>query len=155
MRIKLKSYLLLIISLVLFLGCEDNKEDDSSDNSCESIYVGTWAHSASGTYENPDCTGGLILDEDFSGSSSLNLSDDCSGTSQDDFFCSDPSENPDMCEFSWSSNIGVITTSAFGGIFQVNYSVDEDSMSTTIVVTQMPDTDDEYTECQYNRYTKQ
>jgi len=146
----MKSYLLLIISLVLFLACED----DSETESCDSIYSGTWAHTSSGTYENSDCTGELILNENFSGTSSFILADDCTGTTQS-AFCSEPSENPDLCELSWSSENNVITISGFGGAIQTNYNVNGNKMTTTVIVTQMPDTPDEYTECQFSEFTKQ
>ena len=151
----MKSYLLLIISLILFLACEDNNKDDPATESCDSIYSGTWAHTSSGTYENSDCTGELILNENFSGTSSFILADDCTGTSQDDFLCSQPSENSDYCGWSWSSDNNVVTTSVLGGAMQINYNVNGNKMSTTVIVTQMPDTQDEYTECQFSEYTKQ
>jgi len=44
--------IIILLSLLAFFACEDNKDDDSS-------LIGTWDLSNMGEYANADCTGEL------------------------------------------------------------------------------------------------
>jgi hypothetical protein len=50
----MKKALLLLIPLMIFISCEDEKEDEDV-----SAFVGTWDLTFAGEYENADCTGDL------------------------------------------------------------------------------------------------
>ena len=50
----MKKALLLLIPLMIFISCEDEKEDEDV-----SAFVGTWDLTFMGEYENADCTGDL------------------------------------------------------------------------------------------------
>ena len=50
----MKKALLLLIPLMIFISCEDEKEDGDI-----SAFVGTWDLTFMGEYENADCTGDL------------------------------------------------------------------------------------------------
>ncbi len=50
----MKKALLLLIPLMIFISCEDEKEDKDV-----SAFVGTWEVTFAGEYENSDCTGSL------------------------------------------------------------------------------------------------
>ena len=50
----MKKALLLLIPLMIFISCEDEKEDGDV-----SAFVGTWDLTFAGEYENADCTGDL------------------------------------------------------------------------------------------------
>jgi hypothetical protein len=50
----MKKALLLLIPLMIFISCEDEKEDEEV-----SAFVGTWDLTFAGEYENSDCTGSL------------------------------------------------------------------------------------------------
>ena len=50
----MKKALLLLIPLMIFISCEDEKEDEDV-----SAFVGTWDLTFASEYENADCTGDL------------------------------------------------------------------------------------------------
>jgi len=50
----MKKVLLLLIPLLIFISCEDEKEEKEV-----SAFVGTWDVTFIGEYENSDCTGSL------------------------------------------------------------------------------------------------
>ena len=50
----MKKALLLLIPLMIFISCEDEKEDEDV-----SAFVGIWDLTFMGEYENSDCTGSL------------------------------------------------------------------------------------------------
>ena len=52
----MKKALLLLIPLMIFISCEDKKEDKDVS---ASAYVGVWDLTFAGEYEFADCTGDL------------------------------------------------------------------------------------------------
>ena len=50
----MKKLLILLVPLMIFISCEDEKEDEDV-----STFVGTWDLTFAGDYENSDCTGSL------------------------------------------------------------------------------------------------
>ena len=52
----MKKALLLLIPLMIFISCEDEKEETPDEISA---FVGTWDLTFAGDYENSDCTGSL------------------------------------------------------------------------------------------------
>ena len=50
----MKKLLILLVPLLIFISCEDEKEDEDV-----STFVGTWDLTFAGDYENSDCTGSL------------------------------------------------------------------------------------------------
>ena len=50
----MKKLLILLVPLMIFISCEDEKEDEDV-----STFVGTWDLTFAGDYENADCTGDL------------------------------------------------------------------------------------------------
>jgi len=58
----MKKALLLLIPLMIFISCEDKKEDTPGDTTPASL-VGTWSIVSATEYENGDCSGeGVELD---------------------------------------------------------------------------------------------
>jgi len=146
--------LILITLTLFFFGCSNNGTSPSNSGSdCNSEYAGIWELTESGRYENANCTGERISSESSS-SSSFTLSEHGSYTTLGGFCSGDENDNPDFCSGGWTCSSTTVTIESF---WSVNYIFDDDdktTMTTTTEVTQMPDTVDEYDECQYSTYTK-
>ena len=72
----MKKALLLLIPLMIFISCEDEKEDEDV-----SAFVGTWDLTFASEYENADCTGDLdstlwALLQAFGMTATMTLNDD-------------------------------------------------------------------------------
>ena len=56
----MKKYLIILLPLLFFIGCEeDNSDDDSSSGNSSVLFDGTWKMTFSGDYENADCSGSV------------------------------------------------------------------------------------------------
>jgi len=149
-RITMK--LIPLIIIFSFFGC--SKDSSTSPNTCDTSYSGTWALTSTGSYENGDCTGDLTVGTIDDGSIYLVLSDDCTATSYDTMFCSEPSEEADLCINDWYAQDEIITIMAFGGFMPVEYIVDGNKMATTIIAEYTVN-DSSWTQCSYSEYSKQ
>jgi len=169
--------IILILGLFILISCNSSSGTRSS-GACQEDYVGNWLLTENGKYENSNCTGERIQNGNcdnweynnkeeceengstwtFTTSELLyQLNEDCSYLVEDNYFCDSDNEdyNLDWCSGDWSSSSTAITLTSF---FPVNYIFENDEktiMTSTLEVTQMVGTDDEYDECQYSTYTKQ
>ena len=141
-----------LITILAFWGCNNST---GSSITCDSSYVGIWGITATGTYENSDCSGEISSTSYDPASTFMNLNADCSLTIDDNSFCDDINDDNYslMCTGSWSSDGNTVS---IGTIFSVDYTYNnnQDILTTSLEVVQGSG-DDAYDQCQYTEYTKQ
>ena len=59
----MKKYLIMLLPLLFFIGCEEDNSDDSSSGNNSVSFDGTWELTFSGDYENADCSGSVDSNE--------------------------------------------------------------------------------------------
>ena len=147
---------LILLSILFFCGCGDDS-GTSPNTSCSAAYVGDWALTDSGKYENANCTGAKVSNTVIT-TQTLNLAEDCSQSVSDSYFCSDnSSENyTSLCTSTWYSSTTTISIPAFGGAYVVEYVLNESGteMTSNIIASVGSTADDAVDECQYSTYTK-
>ena len=160
---------LLLITLFLFVSCEDKENEEVS------TFIGTWNVTFTGEYENADCTGDLdssnwVLAQAFGMEASITFDED--GTVEMSFSALGNTETETG---TWSENDdgslsidgkdGYATLAADGNSFSVTapsdaYCVDDDGewyLSEYADQGSCEDAGNEWNEatCMYSEYTKQ
>ncbi len=137
----MKKALLLLIPLMIFISCEDEKEDEDV-----SAFVGTWDLTFAGEYENADCTGDLdstlwALLQAFGMTATMTLNDDGTAEMTTSIFGETETETG-----TWSENSDGTSLTINGESQNVSMASDGNSFSATAM-------DDAYCEDSYDEET--
>ena len=161
---KLKDLFSLLLPVLMLSGC--SKTTTSPDSSgCSADIAGTWNLTASGMYENGDCSTGTPPMDTPLYTSSISLSEDCSFTMNSSIYpCNDADNNTQNCTGNWSStvtSVKVIPASMvqYGSSIETMYTYVLNENKTIISISLPADTTNDevenYDSCQYTEYTKE